>query len=271
MLQLPIFVVDAFAARQFAGNPAAVVLLEGDLPENALRAIAAENGQPATAFLSLSSARRDLRWFTPTTELPLCGHASLAAAHVVMNEIEPGRHEVNFDTRQSGALHAERTAGGFRIAFPTARANPVCESALGEALAGMRAEAFVSEQNYMAVLENSASVVDFAPDFAAISKLDRSGLIITAPGADGFDCVSRYFAPRKGVPEDAVTGSAHCLLAPFWSERLGRRRLNALQASARGGVLSCEVAGDRVLLEGQCRPYLNGRITVSTGANGTAE
>jgi PhzF family phenazine biosynthesis protein len=258
-LRLPIFVVDAFAARQFAGNPAAVVLLERDLSDDMLQAIASENAQPATAFLSSNGL---LRWFTATMELPLCGHATLAAAHVVMNEIEPDRDEVAFRTRQSGVLHAERTAEGIRIAFPAAQAAPADERALSAALAGQRAVAFVSDQNYMAVLADAASVVNFAPELSAISKLDRSGFIVTAPGEDGFDCVSRYFAPRKGVSEDAVTGSAHCMLAPFWSERLGRRRLKARQASARGGVLLCEVAGERVLLEGQCKPYLNGRIAI---------
>jgi PhzF family phenazine biosynthesis protein len=258
--RVPIFQVDAFAHRRFAGNPAAVVILQS-FPETALlQAIAAENNLAETAFLVREGLDYRLRWFTPTTEVPLCGHATLASAAVVMERLEPSRSSVVFHSA-SGPLAVERTESGYRMNFPVRLSDPVDPPANLEAALGVApVEVFANSFNYMAILESAHMVRTLAPDMAAIEAMDRSGVIVTAPGDEGFDFVSRYFAPAKGIPEDPVTGGAHCMLTPYWAKRLNRAELRAFQASPRGGELVCKLVGDRVEMEGSCVFYLEGEI-----------
>lgn len=265
MQRVPIFQVDAFSPCRFGGNPAAVLVLGGEsYPEDALlQAVAAENNLAETAFLLPGGEDYRLRWFTPAVEVPLCGHATLASAAVVMERLEPGRREVVFHSA-SGPLPVRRTESGYLLDFPERRsaripAPPLLLAALGVAPARVR-EVLADRFNYLVVLDAAQAVRDLAPDFPAVARLDRSGVIATAPGEDGYDMVSRYFAPAKGIPEDPVTGGAHCALAPYWGERLGKTELRAWQASRRGGELRCRLAGERVHLEGSCAFYLEGFV-----------
>lgn len=260
MTRVPIFQLDAFTTRRFSGNPAAVVPLD-DFPDDALlQAIAAENNLSETAFLVSAGEDYRLRWFTPGVEVPLCGHATLASAAVVLERLQPHRDSVVFYTA-SGPLPVRRTPSGYVMDFPARRptavtAPPELLGALGVAPVEVLADAFT----YLVRLADARAVRELAPDLAAIARLDRGGLIVTAPGDDGFDLVSRYFAPAKGVPEDPVTGSAHCALAPYWASRLGKSELRAYQASRRGGELVCRVVNERVELQGRCVFYLEGVI-----------
>jgi PhzF family phenazine biosynthesis protein len=261
-MRVPIYQVDAFTNRRFAGNPAAVMLLEKYLPDDALQAIAAENNLAETAFLVSEGDDYRIRWFTPTTEVPLCGHATLASAAAVMERVEPGRSKVTFHSA-SGPLTVDRKDAGYVMNFPIRKPEPVAVTpAIKEALRVTPVEVLAESFNYVAVLENAAAVRDLAPDLGRISWLDRSGMIVTAPGDEGYDFISRYFAPAKGIPEDPVTGSAHCALTPYWAKRLGKTALRAFQASPRGGEVLCQLLGDRVALEGQCAFYLEGEAEI---------
>jgi predicted PhzF superfamily epimerase YddE/YHI9 len=257
-----IFQLDAFTARRFAGNPAAVLPLER-FPEDAvLQAIAAENNLAETAFLVPEGGNYRLRWFTPTVEVPLCGHATLASAAVVMERLEPGRRAVTFSTA-SGPLMARRTELGYLLDFPARHHQPVAAPpGFAEALGAVPVEVLADAFNYLAVFESGMVVRALTPDFAAIARLDRSGVIVTAPGDAGYDFVSRYFAPAKGIPEDPVTGSAHCTLTPYWANRLHKTAFRAHQASPRGGEILCRVAGERIELEGPCVFYLEGEVEI---------
>lgn len=262
-MQVPIYQLDSFTRRRFAGNPAAVMLLP-DFPEDdVLRALAAENNLAETAFLVIREGCHHLRWFTPAVEVPLCGHATLATAAVVMERLEPGRTEVTFETK-SGPLPVTRLAEGYRMDFP-ARPSAPCPAPAGlvAALGVTPVELYANEFNYLALLDTPETVRRLSPDFAALAALDRSGVIVTAAG-DGHehDFVSRYFAPAKGIPEDPVTGGAHCMLAPFWAPRLGKTDFAAWQASARGGEITCRLKGERVILEGACVFYLDGMAEI---------
>jgi PhzF family phenazine biosynthesis protein len=253
-----LFQVDAFTTRRFAGNPAAVMPLAEFLDDALLQAIAAENNLAETAFLVRDGGDYRLRWFTPATEVPLCGHATLASAAVVMERLEPGRRRVVFHTA-SGPLTVTRTANGYVMDFPARRSQPIsAPPGLAEALGVTPVEVVADAFNYLALLDSAKAVRELMPDFAAIARLDRSGVIVTAPGDAGYDFVSRYFAPTKGIPEDPVTGGAHCALVPFWADRLNKTAFHAYQASKRGGDIVCRLAGDRVELEGACVFYLEG-------------
>jgi PhzF family phenazine biosynthesis protein len=247
-----LFQVDAFTAPDCRGNPAAVMVLESYPDDSWLQALAAHNAVPETAFLVPLGADFRLRWFTPKVEVPLCGHATLASAAVVMERLEPDRRTVVFHTA-SGALTVQRAGPGYRMDFPARRHRPTtAPPALLDALGASPEQVLCDQFNYLVVFSQAAMVRALAPDLAAIARLDRSGVIVTAPGDQGDDCVSRYFAPAKGIPEDPVTGGAHCALTPYWCERLGKRELRAFQASARGGRLTTRLRGDRVELEGSC-------------------
>ena len=265
-MRTPIFQVDAFTTRRFAGNPAAVMPLGDFLDDALLQAIASENNLAETAFL-VADGGGDyrLRWFTPTTEVPLCGHATLASAAVVMERLEPGRTEVVFHTA-SGPLTVRRVDARYVMDFPERPCEPVAAAPPGllAALGVSPTEVLVNAFNYLALLENAQTVRALAPDMAALARLDRDGVIVTAPGdGDGAcDFISRYFAPRKGIPEDPVTGGAHCTLAPYWARRLGKTALRAYQASRRGGEILCRLAGERVELEGSCVFYLEGEVEI---------
>ena len=261
-MRMPIFQIDAFTTRRFAGNPAAVIPMNRFLDDATLQAIAAENNLAETAFLVAEGGDYRLRWFTPTVEVPLCGHATLASAAAVMERLEPGRDQVIFHTA-SGPLTVNRTNGGYVMDFPARPSEPVATPpGLAQALGVVPVEVLSDTFNYIALLENAQLVRELAPDIAAIARMDRSGVVVTAPGDETYDFVSRYFAPAKGIPEDPVTGGAHCALAPYWSERLGKTAFRAYQASRRGGEIICRLAGDRVELEGSCVFYLEGEVEI---------
>jgi PhzF family phenazine biosynthesis protein len=255
------FQIDAFTTRRFAGNPAAVMLMEAFPPDAELQALAAENNLAETAFLVPDGRDYRLRWFTPSVEVPLCGHATLASAAAVMERLEPGRTVVVFHTA-SGDLTVTRSAAAYLMDFParpcTATVPP---KGLAEAIGASPLEVVWDAFNYLVRLGSPDQVRSLSPDLAALEKLDCAGVIVTAADGQEFDFVSRYFAPAKGIPEDPVTGGAHCALTPFWAERLGRSEFRAFQASRRGGELLCRLRGERVELEGACVFYLEGEAT----------
>jgi PhzF family phenazine biosynthesis protein len=266
MPTLPIYQVDAFTDRPFAGNPAAVCLLETPIPDALMQDIAAENNLSETAFVLRDGGAFGLRWFTPTVEVDLCGHATLATAFVLMTEIEPARTTVTFRTR-SGLLPVRRGATGELVLdFPAAPPTPV-DAEIASRVAGMLDQNPVEvlrspTGTLLAVLADAGQVRRAAPRLDAVAQTGTS-LCITAPGGgepDPVDFVSRYFAPAHGIAEDPVTGSAHCILTPYWAARLGRLALNARQVSRRGGELSCVLAGDRVLIGGQARLVIKGTL-----------
>ncbi|NCF49538.1 MAG: PhzF family phenazine biosynthesis isomerase [Bacteroidetes bacterium] len=259
-MTLPIFQGDAFTDEVFSGNPAAVVPLDKWLPDAVLQSIAAENNLAETAFFvaSKDAADFELRWFTPTVEIDLCGHATLASAFVLFTQLEWQRPVIHFSS-QSGSLSVKQSAGGYTLDFPARVAQPVALPDGLEAALGQPVKSFSKAVAFMAVLEDEAAVRAVTPDFDYISKLDGDGLIVTAPG-DHSDCVSRYFAPACGIDEDPVTGGAHCTLAPYWAGQLSKTGLHARQASARGGEMFVEVDGDRVKMTGKAVLFMNGFI-----------
>jgi PhzF family phenazine biosynthesis protein len=257
-----IFQVDAFTRRRFAGNPAAVMPLDEFPADEIMQVIAAENNLAETAFIVRQGEDFRIRWFTPTVEVPLCGHATLASAAVVMEKLQPGRESVVFHS-MSGPLPVRRTSKAYVMDFPARSSEPVpAPAALVAALGTTPVEVRASEFNYMALLPSEQTVRELVPDMAAIARLNRTGVIVTAAGSGEFDFVSRYFAPAKGIPEDPVTGGAHCMLAPYWAERLNRSEFRAYQASARGGEIVCRVKRDRVELEGACVFYMEGTAEI---------
>jgi len=261
-MRAPLYQVDAFAARRFTGNPAAVLVLD-TYPEDAvMQAVAMENNLAETAFLVKDGVDYRLRWFTPKLEVPLCGHATLASAAVVLERLHPERSQVVFHTK-SGALTVKRSGQGYIMDFP-ARPSEKCPApqGLAGALGAEVKETWVNSFNYMALLESAAVLRALAPDMAAVNRIDRPGIIVTAPGDQGYDFVSRYFAPQKGIPEDPVTGAAHCMLTPYWAKRIDKTELRAFQASPRGGELRCRLVGERVELEGSCVFYLEGHAEI---------
>ena len=258
--QLPIYQVDAFAAEVFAGNPAAVCPLESWLPDAVLQAVAAENNLSETAFIVKTSAGYDLRWFTPAIEVDLCGHATLGSAFVVATHLEPGAEQVAFHSK-SGPLTVTREGDLYTLDFPARPPERIADDGAVAAALGAAPVELWRAGKTMAVLKDEVAVLAAAPDLAKVAALPGDGLIITAPGAR-HDFVSRYFAPHAGIPEDPVTGSAHCVLAPYWARRLDKARLTARQVSRRGGELVVEDRGDRVLISGRVTPYLEGRITI---------
>lgn len=261
-MRTPIFQLDAFSSRRFAGNPAAVMLLEAFLPDAVLQAIAAENNLSETAFLVRSGDDYRLRWFTPLLEVPLCGHATLASAAVVMERLEPARQLVIFHTA-SGPLTIKRSENGYVMDFPARHSESVAEPpGLSEALRARAIEVVANKFNYLVLLEDAGIVRQLVPDLEAIARLDRAGVIVTAAGDGPYDFVSRYFAPAKGITEDPVTGAAHCALAPYWAKRLHKSGFRAYQASARGGEVICRLQQDRVELEGSCVFYLEGHAEI---------
>jgi PhzF family phenazine biosynthesis protein len=258
-MKLRLFQIDAFASQVFAGNPAAVVPLEAWLDDATLQGIATENNLSETAFLVGGNGEYDIRWMTPATEVDLCGHATLASAWVVFHELEPGRSKVVFRSK-SGPLPVVAKDDRLALDFPS-RPPEKAEARrerLGEAL-GRDPEAVLAARDLMAVFAREEDVRALAPDMGRLTALADAGVIATAPGRD-CDFVSRFFAPAYGIPEDPVTGSAHCTLVPYWAERLGRTKLHARQISARGGELVCELRGDRVEIAGHAMKYLEGTI-----------
>ena len=259
-MEIPIYQVDAFASRVFAGNPAAVCPLETWLPDSVMQAIAAENNLSETAFLVKRGADYGLRWFTPSIEVDLCGHATLGAAYVIAERLEPGRREISFNTR-SGLLSVKRDGELFTLDFPAIPPQLIADSTEVAAALGAAPRELWGAGSFMAVFAQEAEVSAVNPDLTKIAALEARGLIVTAPG-DDCDFVSRFFAPKAGIPEDPVTGSAHCILTPYWARRLDKAKLVARQISRRGGELTVEDRGARVFISGRVAPYLEGRIRV---------
>ncbi len=259
-MKIPLYQIDAFTDRLFSGNPAAVCPLDEWLPEEMMQSIAAENNLSETAFFVPSEGGYQLRWFTPVTEVDLCGHATLAAAFVVFNRLDPALDEVRFSI-MSGTLKVAREGELLVLDLPSLPAEPCAPpEGLAESLGRTPRQTLVARA-YMAVFEAEEEVRSLQPDMKGLAALAPRNVIVTAQGSD-VDFVSRYFAPSKGVPEDPVTGSAHCTLIPYWSRRLGKIRLQARQLSRRGGELSCEDCGERVRIAGLAVQYLEGAISV---------
>jgi PhzF family phenazine biosynthesis protein len=261
-VRTPLFQLDAFTSRLFAGNPAAVMPMERFPADSVMQAIAAENNLAETAFLVPAGDDYRLRWFTPTVEVPLCGHATLASGAVVMERLKPGRTSVVFHSA-SGLLTVTRKIGAYVMDFPVRLSEQVATPpGMAEALGTTPLEVYVNSFNYMAIVDSPKVLRSLEPAMAGITKLGRAGVIVTAPGDGHYDFVSRYFAPAKGIPEDPVTGSAHCMLAPYWARRLGKTSFQAFQASRRGGEVGCRLHGERVELEGACVFYLEGTVEI---------
>ncbi len=258
-MQLPIYQVDAFSNRAFGGNPAAVCPLESWLDDATLQRIAEENNLSETAYFVAEGEGYRLRWFTPAVEVDLCGHATLAAAWVLFNELGERRETLRFFTR-SGELRVSRDGEFLAMDFPLKHPQPeTVPAGLAEAL-GCRIDALYRSDDYVVVVDSQATVEGLQPDFVALNRYDVRGIAVTAPGSD-FDFVTRWFGPRVGINEDPVTGSAHTSLATYWSERLGKRSLTARQGGARRGELRCELQDNgRVIISGQAALYLRGTL-----------
>lgn len=268
-MRLPFHQIDAFATRAFEGNQACVMPLESWLPDATLQAIADENNVAETAFYipatDPSAADFDLRWFTPTVEVALCGHATLASGHLVLS-VDPARAVARFATRRAGVLEVRRADSGYALELPAWPATALTRppAALAAALGAPPTTVLARGADYLvAVFDTAAQVRALAPDFRALRAMAGGDVLIiaTASGAgdpSGRDVVSRVFAPGAGIDEDPATGSAHAILAPYWAERLGRRAFTAWQASARGAAIGCELDGDRVRLWGGCVTTIEG-------------
>lgn len=260
-MSLPVFHVDAFTDKAFAGNPAAVCPLTEWLDDHYLALVAAENSLSETAYFVPKGDHYELRWFTPRCEVKLCGHATIASAYVILQFLASGVESVRFETRYSGTLTVRRDgdllAMDFPVLPPWTCANP--PTALLEGLRKAPAEVAQIEDNYFAIYKSQKEIREIRPDFPLLEKLHPAGVAITAPGEDA-DFVSRYFAPSYSVPEDPVTGSTHCSLAPYWAKRLGKTKLHARQVSERGGDLWCEVREDRVIISGNAVLTLRGEL-----------
>lgn len=252
--------IDAFTGRVFSGNPAGVCFLNAWVEDSVLQSIAAENNLSETAFLVRSDNHYELRWFTPRVEIDLCGHATLASAFAVFEHVDPDAKRVDFQTK-SGRLSVERQGDLLVMDFP-ARPPVPCQppDRIGEIL-GIPPSRTLRARDLMVVYEEEEQIRRLKPDMARIAALDCFAVIATAPGENS-DFVSRFFAPGAGIPEDPVTGSAHCTLVPYWSERLGKKELHALQLSERGGELFCEDKGKRIAIGGRAVTYLSGTIRI---------
>ena len=262
-MQLSLYQLDAFTDKVFGGNPAAVVPLTSWLPDETMQAVAAENNLAETAFYVPTEAGFHIRWFTPTVEVDLCGHATLATAYVLFFLENYAHDEINFVSR-SGILNVRKEGDWLVLNFPADSIHKQLLSppALLEALGDISpVEILRGKTDFMAVLESEEQVRTLQPDIIVLSTLPARGVIMTAPG-DSVDFVSRFFAPQSGIAEDPVTGSAHTTLAPYWAAKLGKTEMEALQVSARGGVLKIKLIGDRVEIAGQVKLYLRGTIEI---------
>lgn len=260
-MSLSIYQVDAFTSELFAGNPAAVVPLDEWLSDEQMQNIAAENNLSETAFFVKEGESYRLRWFTPTVEVDLCGHATLATAHVLFEELGYPEDELVFKTR-SGLLNVGKSGNRLLMNFPADHMEKVeAPDVMFQALGIPKTPEVYKSDDYMVVLNSEEEVAALNPDIKMLSEVEARGIIVTAPG-DEVDFVSRFFAPQSGVDEDPVTGSAHTKSTPYWSKKLGKDRLNARQISKRGGDLICEMKGDRVEISGFAITYLKGEITV---------
>jgi PhzF family phenazine biosynthesis protein len=263
-MQIPLYQIDAFAARPFAGNPAAVCPLERWIDDGTMQAIATENNLSETAFFVPSGEDFEIRWFTPVAEIDLAGHPTLATAYVILDILEPRRNAVRFHTRKAGALAVTREGDKLAMDFPSRP--PIPKPGLGDVANALGAKPIevLAARDGFAVFASEDEVRALKPDFRKVAALDCMALIATAPGTpgSGVDFVSRFFAPRHNIDEDPVTGSAHCTLTPYWARKLGKSKLFAKQVSKRLGELWVEDRGERVTIAGQCAPFMEGTITV---------
>ena len=260
-MEIPIFQVDAFTGTLFKGNPAAVCPLDTWLDDETLQNIGLENNLSETAFIIRKNDVYEIRWFTPTIEVDLCGHATLASGFVIMNILQPGLNEVRLFSPRSGDLRVTKDRQKFTLDFPATPGKPIDTPELMiQALGKAPLETFESD-DYLAVFTSEKDILEMSPDFALLKKLDQRGVIVTAEGENS-DFISRFFAPNAGVDEDPVTGSAHCTLTPYWKNRLNKSKLHALQLSQRGGELFCEDKNDRILISGEAVLYLQGTIII---------
>lgn len=259
-MKLPIYQVDAFASKAFEGNPAAVCPLEEWLADDLMQRIAIENNLSETAFFVVQDGDYRLRWFTPTTEVDLCGHATLASAHVLFEHLDYGRQEIRFDSN-SGELTVHKEGNRLVMNFPSAKLNRAeVPDFLVEAV-GVSANELYRDTDYLYVVDSEEQVRNLDPDIRAMAKADVRGIIVTAPGND-YDFVSRFFAPAAGVDEDPVTGSAHTMLTPYWSDRLNKKKLIGRQVSRRGGTVYCDNKDDRVEISGEACTVMQGRMVI---------
>ena len=257
-MKLRQYQVDAFTDKVFGGNPAAVVPLSSWPDDSFLQAIAEENNLSETAFFVSSGNGFKLRWFTPAKEVDLCGHATLATAHVIFEILGYSKQVITFETR-SGELFVERKGKSLEMNFPACPPTlRECSETLAKGL-GQRPIEVLAADDYLAVFDSEATVRAITPNQALLGQLDLRGVIVTAPGTD-VDFVSRFFAPKYGIPEDPVTGSAHCELAPYWANKLGKNILTAKQVSKRGGNITCELKADRVFISGCAVTFMEGEI-----------
>ncbi len=261
-MRIPMYQVDAFTSELFRGNPAAVCPLEKWLPDETLQSIAAENNLAETAYYIPNGGGYHLRWFTPGVEVDLCGHATLAAAHVILAiRGESKNARLSFQSK-SGELVVEREGDLYALDFPS---RPPAEAAVDPGLIealGAKPKSILAARDYLCIFDTEEEIRRLKPNMDKLAATDRFAVIVTAPGRD-CDFVSRFFAPAKGVPEDPVTGSAHCTLIPYWSKRLGKAKLHARQISKRGGELFCEDRGERVKIAGKAVKFLEGHIEVN--------
>ncbi|MGD9930259.1 MAG: PhzF family phenazine biosynthesis protein [Mangrovibacterium sp.] len=260
-MELPFFQVDAFAEKLFKGNPAAVVPLENWLDDELMQAIAMENNLSETAFFVPSKLGFEIRWFTPKSEVKLCGHATLATAHVIFEEANYPMDEITFGSK-SGLLQVKKTGDLLQLNFPADKLSPVdAPNQIIKALGKLPEACFKGKTDYLLLYQSEKEIQEMNPNFSALAKADARGIIVTAPG-EQVDFVSRFFAPKVGVNEDPVTGSAHTSLTPFWAKRLGKTEFRAYQLSQRGGELICTLQDDRVLIAGKTKTYLRGEIFI---------
>ncbi|MEI7765922.1 MAG: PhzF family phenazine biosynthesis protein [Phycisphaerae bacterium] len=263
---LPFYIVHAFVGQDLRGNPAGVCVLDHWPADSLLMYIAAENQLPETTFIVRHGEDFDIRWFTPITEVDLCGHGTLAAAWVVFHHLEMLANEITFKTMQAGELIATRKGEMICLDFPIREPVPELEEEVLadlKSVIGIQPIQTVRNRDLIAVLKTAQDVINVKPNLVKMLELPCIAVVVTAPGGDRCDFVSRFFAPSKGLDEDHVTGSAHCTLVPYWSQRLKKNTLHAIQVSPRGGELFCSIGSDRVLLSGRTRSYLKGELHVS--------
>jgi PhzF family phenazine biosynthesis protein len=261
-MKLPIYQVDAFTDQLFGGNPAAVIPLKEWLPAPEMQKIAAENNLSETAFFIPQGENFELRWFTPTFEIDLCGHATLATAHILFTALGYEREQLHFHTLKAGTLTVSKKDGKYLLDFPS-RPPVACEipDGLLDAMGSPLPKEILNSRDYFLVYETEDEVRGLRPDFAALAAVIKTGVVVTAKG-DHTDFVSRFFIPDAGINEDPVTGSAHCNLIPYWAEKLKKNELHAYQVSQRRGELWCTLKGDRVLMAGNAVTYLRGEIEI---------
>lgn len=262
MSKVNLYQIDAFTDKVFHGNPAAVCVLPEWLEDKKMQQIAAENNLAETAFVVQNGLNYKIRWFTPTVEVDLCGHATLASAYVLFYFYNHPSDKISFESRRSGLLTVEREGEELTLDFPADEYQRVeTPQALVSALGGAPAEAYKGKTDYMLLFQSQKKIEELNPDFRKMATVEARGIIVTAPG-DEVDFVSRFFAPQSGIDEDPVTGSAHTTLIPFWSQKLNKKIMHARQVSARQGDLKCAFLGDRVRITGKAVAYLTGEIDV---------